>query len=164
MSEDDDLLHDDALLRGAGAVAISFSLLESLLFAHTVSLIDATDHKIGRAVLARTDFIHVLETFYSLVLERLPSPLDHPNQEAQDLQARLRELVKRINAAREKRNRLLHSHWAATYRFGDPLESNTLYNVLSNALVRNENVALAHRHKRDTKHGYQRDSEFLDPG
>jgi hypothetical protein len=93
----------DEHLKNIGDITVSFALLESSVKTLASSLLGA-GQRLGQIVTAELSFKAIRSLTVSLYLQR--------NGEDEQL-GQLRDLIKRAAAAEEKRNKIIHSLWAA---------------------------------------------------
>jgi hypothetical protein len=148
---------DESTLQEIGRVVFNFSQLETVLFKRTAELIGGTTF-VGEAVLAKENFIRVMELFGTVPRERLG--LGHskrdlfkvPPGEKEDLLQRSEAVLSEIEGVRTRRNQLLHGH----------LSVYVYYDAKEGKFVEEPAVAIGLRHTRKKK-GYDIDSDLWTP-
>ncbi len=110
---------DKQLLAPLGEVAANFSMLDSILSSQIWLLLfgnSLKEQRTGQIVTAELSFKNKIALFSSLFQHRFPD--EKPFE-------RLKAIRKKLRAANEKRNRLLHSVWAASGHRGSSTRTKT---------------------------------------
>lgn len=103
---------DDNLTKALGAVVLNFAYLEAMLAYSVAMLIDVSDGDIGKIVTAGRPFTALVDLFDALYRHRVLDVLRKEGRKTEAQQTALVGLVKKLNEANERRNRVIHSSWS----------------------------------------------------